>query len=391
MIQRKLTVILEKVLELDEIIVLTGMRRVGKTTLILDAYRKIQGTRKLYLDLENPLNQTYFHEIDYDKIQTNLENQAEGKGGKLTVFLDEIQNIRNLPSIVKYLYDHYRIKFILTGSASFYLKNLFSESLAGRKRILELFPLDLDEFLDFKEAKFHKITIEDKVSAAVFLYFEKFISDYLIWGGFPSVVLKETRGDKMTEIADIFTSYYQKEIRLLSDFRKLEAMKAAILLLLSRAGNKVDYSKLSSELGITRITLEEYLDFLEGTYFINRIKPWSKKLDVILRGQPKFYVCDNSFLTKMGNISEGALWENSVFNLLKKRGEVNFYQSKGGAEIDFIVKKDNQLTAFEVKTQAHQTDVNRLKRISQKLGIKDYFVISRKFAPYNHVVYLFQL
>jgi len=391
MIQRKLYSKLLHALENDKVIVITGMRRVGKTTLILKLYEKIHKSRKLYLDLENPLNQSYFDETDYDKIKLNLENQSQGSGEKFIVFLDEIQNIKKLPSIVKYLYDHSRIKFILTGSASFYLKNLFSESLAGRKQLMELYPLDFEEFLSYKAPNLKKPDDKERVSESTFTAFEKYVFEYQYYGGFPSVVTRESHEEKLAEIDDIFTSYYQKEIRLLSDFRKLDKMKAAMLLLTSRVGSKIDYTKISSELGISRITLEEYIDFLEGTYFLRRIKPFSKRLDVILRGSPKLYLCDNSILNKLGKTPEGVLLENMVFNLMKVDGEVYFYQSKAGAEVDFIIKSGNKYTAIEVKLQAHQTDVNRLKRIAEKLGIKDYYVISGKYAPLNRVIYPFQL
>lgn len=383
--------ILEKELKSDKVIVLTGMRRVGKTTLIQYLYQTVKRKRKLYLDLENPLNQTYFNEVNYDKIKTYFDQLASGKEKKMVVFLDEIQNLKNLPSVVKYLYDHYRIKFVLTGSASFYLKNLFSESLAGRKRLFELWPLDFEEFLVYKAPQLKKPSLNDKVAQPIFNLLDKYFLEYLTYGGFPAVVLKETDEEKKTELNDIFTSYFQREVQLLSDFRKLEVMKAAIILLASRVGSKLDMSKIASELGISRLTLQEYLSFLEGTYFLKRIKPYSFKLDVSLRGLPKLYWCDNGLLAQMATVAEPVWLENAVYNLLKFYGEVFFYQSKGGAEIDFIVKKEERLLAFEVKTQAHQTDINKLQRLASKLNLTDYFVVSQKFSPLKKVVYPFQL
>lgn len=318
------------------------MRKVGKTTLILKLYEEITQCRKLYLDLENPLHQIYFNEVDYDKIRFNLENLAKGRGERFVVFLDEIQNVKNLPSIVKYLSDHFQIKFILTGSASFYLKNLFSESLAGRKQIMELYPLDFEEFLNYQAPHLKKPNIKEKISRSTFETFQKYIFEYQLYGGFPSVVIKSSSEEKKAELDDIFTSYYQKEIRLLSDFRKLEKMREAIFLLTSRTGNKIDYSKIAREIGITRMTLEEYISFLEGTYFLKRIKRFSQDFDVIFRGSPKVYLCDNGLLNKITRVSEGILLENMIFNLLQRKSDgVYYYQSKAGAEIDFIVKKDS--------------------------------------------------
>ncbi len=392
MIKRKLYRKIKKALGNDKVIVITGMRRVGKTTLILKLYEEMTQCRKLYLDLENPLYQIYFNEIDYEKIKFNLENLAKGRDERFVVFLDEIQNVKNLPSIVKYLSDHFQIKFILTGSASFYLKNLFSESLAGRKQIMELYPLDFEEFLNYKAPHLKKPDIKEKISQSTFETFQKYIFEYQLYGGFPSVVTKSLSEEKEAELDDIFTSYYQKEIRLLSDFRKMEKVRETIFLLASKTSSKIDYTKIAIELGITRMTLEEYISFFEGTYFLKRIRRFSKDFDVILRGAPKVYLCDNGLLNKINRVSEGILLENMIFNLLQKKSEeVYYYQSKAGAEIDFIVKKNSQYLVIEVKQQAHQGDVNKTKRIAQKLGIKEYFVVSNKYAPFERVIYPFQL
>ena len=117
----------------SEAIIITGMRRTGKTSLLQFIYERVDSSNKLFLDLENPLNQRYFEESNYEKVKSDLEILGLNFTRKAYLFLDEIQLAKNLPSVVKYLIDHYKVKCFLTGSASFYLKNLFSESLAGRR------------------------------------------------------------------------------------------------------------------------------------------------------------------------------------------------------------------------------------------------------------------
>ncbi len=391
MIKRKIFTKLLSELKSDKTIIITGMRRVGKTTLLRYLYDKVAEDQKVYLDLENPLNQTLFNEIDYDKIRLSLKAKAIGKGKRLIVFLDEIQNVKNIPSVVKYLFDHYQIKFFLTGSASFYLKNLFTESLAGRKIIYELYPLDFEEFLGYKTETLKKPGRKGEITEYLYNTYNTYFTEYIMYGGFPGVVTKQTHEEKMTELEDIFTSFFQNEVRVLSDFRKLDTIKSTIQLLIQRTGSKLDVSKISAELGATRITIQEYIDFLEGTYFIKRIRPYSKKIDVTLRGQPKSYIVDVGFLTRIGNISPSAILENAVFNLVKNYGEVFFYQTKAGVEIDFILKSGNQISAFEVKTHSHQSDINRLKKLSEKLGIKNYYLISQNYTTAKNVIYPFQL
>ena len=139
-IKRKLFSVIEKHLEAKPAIVVTGMRRVGKTTLLRYFFEKINSSNKLFLDLEDPLNRSIFEKDNYQAVKTAFERRGVDFSEKGYLFLDEIQFTPNLPSVVKYFYDHYQIKFFLTGSASFYLRNLFGESLAGRKYLF-LLPL----------------------------------------------------------------------------------------------------------------------------------------------------------------------------------------------------------------------------------------------------------
>ncbi len=148
--KRRLKNSIDKHIKDKDIIVLTGMRRVGKTTLYRMIYDEIQSQNKVFLDMENPIEQKIFEEKDYNNILANLEEFGINTQTKAHIFLDEIQAMPEAVKAVKYLYDHYDIKFFLTGSSSFYLKNLFPESLAGRKFVFELFPLDFEEFLIFK-------------------------------------------------------------------------------------------------------------------------------------------------------------------------------------------------------------------------------------------------
>ena len=153
-IERDLSTVLRRYIHTPEVLVITGMRRSGKTTLVQSLHDGLKTKNKLFLDLENTLHQRYFEEMDFEKIRLNLEILGLNFKKPAYLFLDEIQFVKNIPSVVKYFYDHYHIKCILTGSSSCYLKNLFSESLAGRKYIFELYPLNFREFLRFKNIDF---------------------------------------------------------------------------------------------------------------------------------------------------------------------------------------------------------------------------------------------
>lgn len=387
MFKRELFTEIAPYLDSSETVVVTGMRQVGKTTLLTYIYEQIDSENKLFLDLENPFNRKYFEEENYEKIKFNLESLGIDFSQKAYLFLDEIQLIKNIPSVVKYLYDHYRIKFFLTGSASFYLKNLFSESLAGRKFIFELFPLSFREFLVFKEQKL-KLPEPTKVSEVTFQLFLPLYEEYLTWGAFPGVVLKGSKKAKEKALDDIFSSYFQKEIIQLGDFKDINLMRDFILLLAQRVGSKLDISKIASELGASRPTIYEYLAFLEGTYFLKTVRPFSRAKDVEIRSAPKVYFCDGGLLNRIAKLDGGRVFENAIFNSLKLRGGVNYYQKKSGVEIDFIL---DEKRAFEVKLHANQRGLNRLARLASELRFPEYFLVAKKYSQLPNVTYGFSL
>lgn len=378
---RRLGSVLEKEINLSRIIVLTGMRQVGKTTLMRQVYENIKSPHKIFLDIENPLSQKIFEEDNFDNIIANLEEVKFSLGKKSFIFIDEVQSAPKIVKAIKYLYDHYRIKFFLTGSSSFYLKNLFPESLAGRKNIYELFPLDFEEFLVFKEkgkklfrSFFLKAKNKNRVS---FEIYKKFFDEYLEFGGFPAVALEKNRERKKQILEDIFKSYFEKDIKVLADFKELGKLRDLILLLTNRTGSKIEISKIASEIGISRETVYSYLNFLEKTYFIFLVSPFSKGADGEVRGAKKVYFCDNGLLNYLNRISEGTLFENAVFQNLKKYGKLNYYERYKGPEVDFILDKK---IAFEAKIKGDSPDLKKLKRISNGLKLNEYYLVVKNYS-----------
>ncbi|MCR4277049.1 MAG: ATP-binding protein [Candidatus Roizmanbacteria bacterium] len=381
---RKLLPILQKQINSKQIIVLTGMRRVGKTTLYQNIFKQISSPNKFFLDIENPLDQKIFEEEDFNNIIFNLKKLGLDPKSKIYLFLDEIQAMPKIIMAIKYLYDHYQIKFFLTGSSSYYLKNLFPESLSGRKFIFELYPLDFEEFLIFKEYKkeFYVDFLKKDKNKNLISYekTKKYYDEYEKFGGFPEVVLEKDFSQKKLILNDIFKSYFEKDVKSLSDFKQLNILRDLILLLMERVGSKIDISKLASELSVSRDTIYSYLHFLENTYFIHLISPFSHNVDREVSGTKKVYFCDQGLLNQLAKISSGALFENSIFNNLLKYGQINYYQKRSGAEIDFIIDKK---IALEVKSKGTESDYHKLKKIASLIKIKHFFIITKEFFNQN--------
>lgn len=387
-IQRDIYKEIKPYFDSPEAVVITGMRRTGKTTLLRHIYEQISSTNKLFVDLENTLNRKYFEEEDYERIRLNFEFLGLNFKKKAYLFLDEIQLVKNVPSIVKYLEDNYQVKFFLTGSASFYLRNLFSESLSGRKYIFELFPLNFKEFLALKGERINIPLSSTNMSESVFQTLDRLYDEFLKFGGFPGVVAKENFQEKKKALDDIFSSYFQLEVVQLGDFRKTSIVRDLILLLMQRVGSRIDIQKLSSELGVSRPSIYEYLAFLEGTYFIHLIKPYSKNKDVEIRGSEKVYICDSGLLNNTMQVDEGTLFENNIFQLLRPRGKLNYYQKGKSREIDFIL---NGKESYEVKIRPSLHDLSSLKNSSKALGIKDFRLVSKSYTSLSDTFYGFNI
>lgn len=384
---RKIEKELKKQLDSEEIIILTGMRRTGKTIVMNGLFDTLQSKNKIFFDLENPLNRKIFEEENYDNIWKNLEKFGISNKEKAYIFLDEIQLMSKVPSAIKYLYDHYDVKFFLTGSSSYYLKNLFSESLAGRKIIFELFPLDFEEYLVFQSKPkefFPDFQEKEKRKSEInFGIYEKYYDDYLEFGGFPKVVLEKDINQKKKLLNDVFTSYFKQDVKTLVDFKNINKLRDLIILLSARTGSKIEISKLSAELGVSRETIYSYLSFLENTYFIFLIKPFSRNADREVSGARKVYFCDTGILNILGKISSGAIFENTVFRSLRNYGKINYYQRRTGMEIDFIL---DEKIGFEVKNQGGGFDVKKMVKLGENIGLEESYVISKKYSRDNGII-----
>ena len=377
---------LEAEFNTKEIVVITGMRQVGKTTLLKHLFGKTPSANKAFIDLENPLHRKLFEEENFDNVWKNLEPFGVAAHRHAYLFIDEIQNLPMVSSVVKYLYDHWQVKFFLTGSSSYYLKNLFSESLSGRKVVYELFPLTFGEFLIFKGIR-RSVAAEFRQKAANknMISYQKLIklfNEYLEFGGFPAVVREPDFSRKRNVLEQVFKSYFEIDVKSLADFRDLSKLRDMILLLSVRVGSKLDITKLSSELGITRETVYSYLEFLSQTYFISLLPRATKSIDRRISGQKKLYLCDGGLANAIGKLSQGALFEQAVFQTLRPNHQLAYF-AKGDREIDFIA---DETVGLEAKLTAGGRDSTDLSKRAKSLELAEYYVVSHSFDQLNKAI-----
>ncbi|MDA1079964.1 MAG: ATP-binding protein [bacterium] len=373
---------LAKEIATKEIVVLTGPRQVGKTTTLLWLLEQIKDTNKIYLDLENLADRELFEVKNYNTLIQELQNRGLTTERKMYVALDEIQLLPNLPSITKYLFDHYNIKFFLSGSSSYYIKNRFTESMAGRKIVYEMFPLSFQEFLDFKEVSYAlpKNTpwlekFSDQTYQKLRVQYEEFIE----FGGLPQVVLTTDTSRKRRLLEEIFSSYINIDVAALADFKSTKDLRNVIKLLAARIGNKLNVSEIGNIAGLSRITVENYIAFLEQTYLISTVPAYSNSEDVKTRLQKKIYFVDTGIANSNADLSSGSKFENTIRHQLQFLGKLQYFSNRNG-EIDFILDDGAKKIALEVKETPTKTDYTTLTKRAAKLRIPTISVIGRQPA-----------
>jgi predicted AAA+ superfamily ATPase len=364
-----------------QVTVITGMRRVGKSTALQYLLAQVPHANKQYFDCERIEIRALFNRNNYEQIIEELSLSGLDLTKRCVMALDEIQLVENLPSFIKYVYDTYRVKFIVTGSSSYYISNRFSESLAGRKRIFEMMPLAFDEFLRFKKQAVPDIR---KYAFKPFTHawharYKTLYEEYIRFGGFPEVVLQKSKTDKKELLRDIINSYVELDVKLLADYTAAEELYKLAKLLAARASNKVDYSKLGSVSGINRQKVTSYIQLFESTYFIYLVKPFTRNIDKEISQQPKLYFADTGILNELAGVqlSSGQIFENAVAAQLKPLGTLQYYQKKTGQEIDFVF---NNNMAIEAKETAIAQDAQVLKQRAASIGLKKKLLVSRHIA-----------
>jgi predicted AAA+ superfamily ATPase len=364
-IERELWPVLKEELGSREVLVITGPRQVGKTTTLKWLIGQVPDNT-LYLDLTLVSAQRLFESEDFDGVANALRGFGLDLSRRAVVALDEIQYVKQSPQVVKYLHDHYGIKFILSGSSAFYLKNHFSESLSARKIVFELLPLSFREFLAIKGARF----IPPKVDFATLseARFDTFAyealtalyEEYIAYGGFPAVALSDTVERKRRMLDVIYSSYINLDVVRLADFKSIADLKKLVLLLAARVGTRLNIDELSKIIGLSRPTVMNHIAFLEQTYLIRLLPTYSKSPSVRERIPRKVFFVDTGIANINADLSGGAQFENALCHQLQPYGSVAF--SNLGGEVDFVLALNDRTFALEAKTtpvERHLVDLRK--------------------------------
>jgi predicted AAA+ superfamily ATPase len=139
----------------------------------------------------------------------------------------------------------------------------------------------------------------------------------------------------------------------------------------------LDITKLASELGVQRTKIYEYLEFLQGVFFVKLIPKFSKSIDRSVAAGRRVYFSDTGILNIIGKVNEAQVFENAIINQLEKYGEVSFFRLRSGAEIDAILNKE---IALEIKTKATREYLTDLKKNCELIDVEKFFLVSNDYS-----------
>ena len=354
-IPRKLEGKINQYLSSPEIIAVVGARQVGKSTLLRRIYEKITAP-KIFLDFEDPEVLSLFNEDIKAFAKLYVENRD-------FVFLDEFQYVHEGGKKLKFLFDHYNAKILISGSSSLELSFRISSYLVGRLFTFELFPLSFEEFLNFRFPEATELIAnylkERKSFPSVFhRRLMELLNEFVLYGGYPRVVVAESDEEKRIVLKNLLSTYLMKDIMGFFRISSEHPFQKFIRALGIQVGNLLRYSELSSLTGLNLREVKKYLEILEETYIIKLSRPFFSNKRTELAKSPKVYFVDTGFrnylLKDFSSVFErtdaGFLLENFVASQVMKTGaELKFWRTKSGAEVDFVVEEGRKIWAVEVK------------------------------------------
>ncbi len=356
-------------LHLRQIHVLKGIRRSGKTTLfkliINHLCQEVEPRSILYVNLDDP----YFTELysDSKNLYRLLELAQKSTEVKVQyLFLDEVQNVKGWEKFVKAIYDNEVVKKIfITGSNSSLLDGEYATLLSGRYIQDRVTAPSFSEILQINEIKSRFDLIDKKIEAL------KIVDEMMKYGSFFEV-LKEP-----THKREIILSYYEtiifKDCIANNNLRDAKTFKEVVNFFISNSSNLYSYNSISKAIGVNDNTIKEYIRVVEDAYMAQEIKQYSYSLKEQIKSKKKLYINDNGILTQTSfkfSKDYGKSFENLVYTELIKNGyEVYFYNKD--FECDFIVKKDEKLTAiqvcYELTLENQERELNGLRKLKFNL------------------------
>ncbi len=354
----------------SRVIILTGIRRCGKSTLLKEIMQSISNWCYVNFEDERFLD---FKAQDFEMLNEVL---IENYGNINIYFFDEIQNIEKFETFVRRLQDEGK-KVIITGSNASLLSREFGTRLTGRYKSFEVYPFSFYEFLQLKNITINKNDyhiIEKKISLI------KHFKEYLTSGGLPEYLKNKDE----EYVRTVYENILYKDIIARYSIRRQKVIKELINILGTNISSQFTYNSLKKELELgNAITVKEYISYLSNSYLFFELLKFSYSVKQQLNSPRKIYLVDSAFNQICGvNFSEnkGKILENTVFVQLKRKNkEIYYYANKN--ECDFVIKDKTKITeaiqvCYTLNKVNKEREIAGLLEAMEKFNLKKEIIIT---------------
>lgn len=363
----------------EEIIVISGVRRCGKSYLLLSALSDLSDV--LYVNFEDE-RLAGFKADDLNELYKSFI-EIKNPENKVHFLLDEIQEVKDWEKWVRRMYDSKKLNFILTGSNASLLAPEIATTLGGRNIEVSIYPLSFREFLKIK--KFTPEYLTETEASKIKHYLE----EYIEYGGFPKVSLINGSFEKKNILQGYFDTIVYKDIVKRFEIRDVKTFREFAIYLLTNSSTSISYYKLKNIFKIGVETAKNYLYYMETAFLIFNVQVFSYKLKGQMKYPRKIYSID----TGLRNVVSfrftkdwGKLCENIVAVELKRRGkEFYYWKDEKQREVDFVIK-ENLTPKYMLQVcyniedpKTKQREIRALTDAMNELKITESMVITENY------------
>jgi uncharacterized protein len=353
-----------------------------------------EGHQAYYFTLEEPQLLASFNNHPDNLFDYTSPLQDLADDHRLYVIIDEIQYLANPTNFLKLLFDKYapKLKLIVTGSSAFYIDRNFKDSLAGRKKIIEMYGLTFSEFLHFKNLnalllEYKRMQANPKAKSLQEETLRTLFAEYLTYGGYPAVVLEKNVAHKIELLAEIANSYIKKDI-LEADIKHDLKFYQLLRILAGQVGELTNQNELAGTLKLSAGTIDNYLYLLQKCFHVHLLPPMFTNVRKELTKMPKVFFNDlglRNYLCRQFDqptlrIDKGSLLENYVFIRLQQLygyNDLRFWRTADGNEVDFIYQETAETgKAYEVKFKPSAYKASKYKKFREAYANFPLSVIS---------------
>jgi len=374
-IRRSITEIVLSRMRDEQIIVITGPRQAGKTTLceyLLPEYLHLPFT---YISFDDPDERLRFQRAGIAVLES-MDTPL--------VILDEVQKVPSLFDPLKFIVDRrksastlHKITYLLTGSSQLLLLKNIRETLAGRVALINLYPFSLAEVMKGEGSpllttiwKSKKVTKEavlrfNALSPATLREMVRLADEHKAWGGYPPVWQRKENAAKINWLKDYRRTYVERDISDVGQVANIDTFVLAQKLLCARTGQILSMSEVARDLALSVNTVKRYVHLLKATFQCYLLQPYFQNIGKRLIKSPKIYFPDaglNRVILGERPVDLGPLYESWVFSELLKwkqlqatEPEIFFYRTGGGMEIDYLLSGDGIFLPIEAKSSEKVT------------------------------------